>query len=257
MSMETETGAPVLTPESVKGSWGQKFRNAILEQFWEGGQVATESYKRKLAQLVQPRMRLLHAGCGWDRNNVSRPYQESCEIVGIDLDQRVQSMFHSQFHLASLADLPFEDEHFDVVFSEYVMEHVEDPDSAYREISRVLKPGGRAVILTPNLFSYKSLVAAFTPQWFHIWMGRIRYGRGHEADMYPTCFQCNTLRRFEYFSKKHGLKLIQVEFVTNGPTWFSKFPVLFEFFHLYHLIIQRLALFCQLRCALIVEMEKI
>ncbi len=257
MPMETQAHPLESKNEPVKGPWGQSFRSGILHRCWEGGEVATESYKRLLAKLLRPGMQLLHAGCGWDKNNVSRPFKDSCDVVGIDPDERVQTMFHSPFFLASLSSLPFENERFDVVFSEYVMEHVSDPDTAFGEISRVLKPGGRVVILTPNMFCYKSLVAALTPQWFHLWMGRIRYGPGHEADMYPTCFKCNTTRHFKQFANKHGFRINRIEYLTNGPTWFSQFPILFEIFHLYHLVIQHCELFRPLRCALIVELEKI
>ncbi len=38
--------------------------------------------------------------------------------------------------------LPFEDGTFDFVFSEYVLEHVQDHDELLAEIQRVLRPGG-------------------------------------------------------------------------------------------------------------------
>ncbi len=55
-------------------------------------------------------------------------------------------------HLAGAVgeDLPFADASFDVVFSNDVLEHVHDDKRSAREIVRVLKPGGRAVIYVPN-----------------------------------------------------------------------------------------------------------
>lgn len=46
--------------------------------------------------------------------------------------------------------IPFPDEHFDVVVTNMVMEHVPDIDGALSEIRRVLKPGGRALSLFPH-----------------------------------------------------------------------------------------------------------
>lgn len=47
-------------------------------------------------------------------------------------------------------DLPFEDRHFDLVFSSTVLEHTEDPALVLEEAIRVLKPGGRIQFVYPN-----------------------------------------------------------------------------------------------------------
>ncbi len=51
---------------------------------------------------------------------------------------------------AACERLPFQDASFDVVFSHEVLEHVQDDRAACREMARVLRPGGRAVIFVPN-----------------------------------------------------------------------------------------------------------
>jgi SAM-dependent methyltransferase len=50
---------------------------------------------------------------------------------------------------ADLLDLPFEDGSYDFVFASHVLEHIKEDDRALHEISRVLKPGGIAVIHVP------------------------------------------------------------------------------------------------------------
>lgn len=49
----------------------------------------------------------------------------------------------------SLEALTFADNHFDVFITQDVMEHVFDPDAAFREIARVLRPGGVHVFTVP------------------------------------------------------------------------------------------------------------
>jgi len=49
----------------------------------------------------------------------------------------------------SVTDIHFPDNYFDYVICNHVLEHVPDDRSAMREIRRVLKPGGMAVLMVP------------------------------------------------------------------------------------------------------------
>lgn len=57
------------------------------------------------------------------------------------------------------ARLPYDDASFDVVHSNQVIEHLPRTDVFLREIRRVLKPGGHAVISTNNLASWHNVVS--------------------------------------------------------------------------------------------------
>ncbi|AZO55834.1 MULTISPECIES: class I SAM-dependent methyltransferase [unclassified Mesorhizobium] len=56
--------------------------------------------------------------------------------------------------LAVLEKIPFQDESFDYVISNAVLEHVRDPFAAAREMTRVLKPGGEMFVHVPFLQPY-------------------------------------------------------------------------------------------------------
>lgn len=48
-----------------------------------------------------------------------------------------------------ILEMPFEDASFDLLIANHVLEHVSDDAQALREIARVLKPGGFAILQTP------------------------------------------------------------------------------------------------------------
>lgn len=52
---------------------------------------------------------------------------------------------------ADITNLPFEDNEFDAIMCSHVLEHVRDDRKAMRELFRVLKPGGWALLIVPML----------------------------------------------------------------------------------------------------------
>jgi 2-polyprenyl-3-methyl-5-hydroxy-6-metoxy-1,4-benzoquinol methylase len=55
--------------------------------------------------------------------------------------------------------LPGRDGTFDVVVAPEVIEHLENPRFVLRDIFRLLRPGGSAIVTTPNNESWRSLIA--------------------------------------------------------------------------------------------------
>lgn len=51
-----------------------------------------------------------------------------------------------------LHDIPFEENTFDVIFCNHVLEHVDDDIQCLNEMKRVLKPGGWAILQIPFFF---------------------------------------------------------------------------------------------------------
>ncbi|HET7585537.1 MAG TPA: class I SAM-dependent methyltransferase [Gemmatimonadaceae bacterium] len=73
------------------------------------------------------------------------PYPEQFAYTGIRCDRLVPGV-----------PLPYADSAFDAVVCIEVVEHVEDPFALTRELFRVVKPGGRVFITTPNLLNINS-----------------------------------------------------------------------------------------------------
>lgn len=89
-------------------------------------------------------------------------------VTGIDVDDevldaaRLRASCHGadvRFERAVGEALPFADARFDVVTFIDVIEHVEDPRRAVRELARVLRPGGVLYLFGPNRLSLANLRA--------------------------------------------------------------------------------------------------
>ena len=92
------------------------------------------------------------------------------------------------------ADFPFENDYFDGILAAEIIEHLLNPDHLLREIYRVLKSGGWAIISTPNLASWHSrlhLLFGYQPYPVPVRSERARYRVG--SFMHPVSVGHNCL----------------------------------------------------------------
>jgi len=116
-------------------------------------------------------------------------------VVGVDVDPVVTKnpFLDEAAVIAPGGALPFPDAAFDVIYSDWVLEHVDDPAPFVRELERVLKPGGWFCGRTPNKLGLVALGARLVPNRLHTRvLGVIEPGR-QAIDVFPTRYRLNTL----------------------------------------------------------------
>lgn len=107
---------------------------------------------RVLEQLDLPvGARILDAGCGSGRNMLE--LVRYGEVTGIELSEASVAAARrrnlGEVLEGSVDALPFGDDHFDLVVSLDVLEHLDDDRSALREMRRVTRPGGQLLVTVP------------------------------------------------------------------------------------------------------------
>jgi SAM-dependent methyltransferase len=106
------------------------------------------------ARRHRPSGRLLDVGCGTGLL-VKMAGEAGYDAWGVEISARLSRHAREVLGLnvihSDLAGAGFPDGHFDVVVLSHVLEHLTDPEHVFRDIRRVLAPGGVAIVEVPNM----------------------------------------------------------------------------------------------------------
>ena len=138
----------------------------LMQRFWHGGKLTM--IDRLLRPHLNAESRLLEIGCGAGNLLVQASVRGSFPVA-LDLSMQALTFVRSRLDEAISGPeaprgfastqaigeyLPLADGTFDCVILSEVVEHLEAPQISIQEAARVLRPGGRLLITTPN---YRSL----------------------------------------------------------------------------------------------------
>ena len=128
---------------------------APIDEFHTRGRAATLD----LAKLLDlgPRHHVLDVGSGIGGPSRFLAHTYRCTVVGLDLTpefctvarllaERTGLAERVSYRQGNALDMPFEDESFDVVWSQNASMNIAERDRLYHEMHRVLRPGGRLAI---------------------------------------------------------------------------------------------------------------
>ncbi len=139
---------------------------------WRAGQNRRlEMIRQAAGNRLSPAGQVLVDGCGVGM------YMQALQkftphVTGLDIEpERVRDSFERspRVNVAAGEYLPYPANYFDLILSHEVLEHVQDDAQSVREMARVLKPGGRAIIFCPNrLYPFETHG--------HYWRGQYHFG---------------------------------------------------------------------------------
>ena len=158
----------------------QQLKGGEMDSFFADGETLTPAEtkkkflsfsigerQKKCLQLMPPNaQKILDLGC-YTGLFTKELFDQlpGCEIIGGDYDSNnikiakfVYPQLRDIFVEMSAYDIPFDDNHLDVVFFQDVIEHLEGAATSIKEINRVLKPDGCLIIATPSPYYIKELI---------------------------------------------------------------------------------------------------
>ena len=114
----------------------------------------------------KPGENVLEVGCGLgaDARELARAVAPGGKVTAVDVSEAMLNAARERhddaldvtYERADVTALPYDDETFDVIRIERVLQHVAEVEKACAEMARVLKPGGRVLVLDTD---WASLVA--------------------------------------------------------------------------------------------------
>ena len=161
---------------------------------------------------IPQNVRILDIGCGFGE---SLGYHESrnCDVYGVEADEnirRVAEKFGYKVHVGLFDPNLYKPDFFDYITMDQVIEHVTNPIATLRDIARVLKPGGIAILTTPNSNGWGASV--FGHRWIN-WHA-------------PYHLQFFSVQSMQLASEQAGLIVEQVKILTSSE-W-----LLYQWIHL-------------------------
>lgn len=211
----------------------------------------TVEFYARVNALLRPEMKILDfgAGRGASLQDDSSTYRRELQrlqgkvesVVGVDVDEDIDNhpALDDRRTIAIGEPLPFEDDSFDLIVSDHVFEHIDDPVGVTRELARVLKPGGWICSRTPHKWGYIGIGARSVPNRLHrTFLSKLQSTRKYE-DVFPTRYRMNTLGTIKRYFPAHSWENYSYE-INPEPAYFGNSRIAWAIMLIYFRLMPRL-----------------
>jgi SAM-dependent methyltransferase len=227
----------------------------LKDRYFAGCEHPYLTLEKRVAEQLRPEHTLLDAGCGFTAPILSKFRGRAARLIGVDLVEFDRPIDGIELYRRDLADTGLPPASVDTVMCRSVMEHLTDPLAVYREIRRILRPGGCFIFLTGNAWCYSAIAARLVPNRFHPWIVARTEGR-QERDVFPVAYRTNTRSRAERLSAASGLRIEAFEYRGQYPSYFMFNGALFLLATAYEKLITRFDALRFLRGWILVTLRK-
>lgn len=136
----------------------------------------------------------------------------------IDLGFRKHRSAHLNLLQASAYDLPFPSDTIDVATSRWMFEHIAHPEAAIAELARVLRPGGRMLIVVPNAHHPGMALSRITPTALKQF-ALLKLNRIPNEVVMKTYYRANTERKLDRLFRQAGFEKEAFVYSSDPSYW--------------------------------------
>jgi SAM-dependent methyltransferase len=192
----------------------------LREKYFGHAEHPYVRFEKEVARRLRPEHVLLDAGCGRTAPVLTKYRGLAQRLIGVDLVEFDRAAAPDVELIAgNLSSIALPDGSVDVIMARSVLEHLDEPAASYREMWRLLKPGGHFIFLTANLWDYVSLIAALVPNRWHPWVVSKTEGR-EQHDVFPIRYRTNTRGAVYRFAERTGFDVTTFEYLGQYPAYF-------------------------------------
>jgi glycosyltransferase involved in cell wall biosynthesis/ubiquinone/menaquinone biosynthesis C-methylase UbiE len=195
----------------------------MIARYYPGaGSDRYEITNQILDEKIEDNDIIIEAGCGhhgmefYEKARRKTTYR----LIGVDISGN-DILENKQIDAGVVADvgqMPFKNESINKIVSRMVVEHLEHPEVFFKEVSRILKPQGCFIIMTPSKSGLVTLGSRLIPNSLHPWLVQ-KLTRIPERDVHPTYYRANTIKCIDRLANKWNMH--RDRYITCQPPPFA------------------------------------
>ena len=214
-----------INQETIDGIWKKTWRNDDSSISVVTNRFFVEAYPvfKKYIPSTASRILELATGCGRFGVSIAKDFKDSKVYVSDILEESLElakkladelDVHNVDFSVQDCMHINFEDNYFDIVFADALIQHLPNDDEVVKEMARVLKPGGRMILAVVNEWNFHTF--------YKLLMGK-KYNYGYEKSY--------TRKELRRILKNNGIEVAAEDgfYVGYGIFRLKKYHRMFHF----------------------------